>query len=219
MHNHGNYIVCLGNVVPLAGASRPRRWASRSSRASPPPRCSIDEDGSVNGVATGDMGVGKDGEPTGQLRAGHRAARDVHPVRRGLPRLAHQAADGALRACARAATRRPTASASRSCGRSIPAKHQPGLVVHTHRLAAGPADLRRLVPLSPGGQPGRGRLRRRARLREPVSLARSRSSSASRPTRRSAAPSRAAGASPTARARSTRAASRRSPSWCSRAAR
>ena len=90
-----------------------------------------------------------------------------------------------------------------------PAKHKPGLVVHTDRLAAGPQDLWRLVPLPPGGQPGRGRLRRRPRLPEPA-LARSTSSSASRRTRRSGRSSRAAGASPTARARWPRAASSRS---------
>jgi electron-transferring-flavoprotein dehydrogenase len=39
MNNHGNYIVSLGNVCRWL-ASRPRRWASRSTRASPPPRFS-----------------------------------------------------------------------------------------------------------------------------------------------------------------------------------
>ena len=63
------------------------------------------------------------------------------------------------------------------------------------RLAAGRRHLRRLVPLPPGGQPGRGRLRDRPRLQESVSVARSTSSSASRRTRRSASTSRAASAS------------------------
>ena len=40
MNNHGNYIVSLGNVCRWLATSRPRRWASRSIRASPPPRCS-----------------------------------------------------------------------------------------------------------------------------------------------------------------------------------
>ena len=52
-----------------------------------------------------------------------------------------------------------------------------------------------------GEQPGLDRLRRRARLREPAICRRSRRSSASRPIRRSARSSRAAGASPTARGR------------------
>ena len=62
MHNHGNYIVSLGDVVPLAGGRRPRRWASRSIPGFAAAEVLYDEDGSVKGVATGDMGVGKDGE-------------------------------------------------------------------------------------------------------------------------------------------------------------
>jgi electron-transferring-flavoprotein dehydrogenase len=46
----------LGNLCRwLAG--RPRNWASRSSPAFRPPKCCMNEDGSVKGVATGDMGV------------------------------------------------------------------------------------------------------------------------------------------------------------------
>ena len=51
--------------LPLARAPRRRRSASRSIRALPPPKCSIDDNGAVAGIATGDMGVGKDGEPQG----------------------------------------------------------------------------------------------------------------------------------------------------------
>ena len=49
--------------LPLAGAARPRRSASRSIRASPRPRCFTARTGEVIGVATGDMGIGRDGEP------------------------------------------------------------------------------------------------------------------------------------------------------------
>ena len=51
-------------------ASRPRRWASRSIRASPPPKCSTTSDGSVKGVATGDLGIGQDGEQTERYQPG-----------------------------------------------------------------------------------------------------------------------------------------------------
>ena len=71
------------------------------------------------------------GRAQGQLRAGHRAARHLHAVRRGLPRLADQASSRRGSGCARAPIPRPTRSASRSSGRSTPARHQPGLVVHT----------------------------------------------------------------------------------------
>ena len=114
----GNYIVSMGNVVQMAGRAGRGSSAPRSTRASPRPRCSTTSDGSVKGVATGAMGLDRDGRAQGQLRARHRAARHLHAVRRGLPRLAHQAARGALRRCARASSRRPTRSASRSSGRS-----------------------------------------------------------------------------------------------------
>ncbi len=45
------------------------------------------------GVATGDMGIAKDGTPQGRVPARHGAARQVHAVRRGLPRLAVADAD------------------------------------------------------------------------------------------------------------------------------
>ena len=45
------------------------------------------EDGSVDGVATGNMGIGKDGEPTEQLPARHGTAREVHAVLRRRARL------------------------------------------------------------------------------------------------------------------------------------
>ena len=51
-----------------------------------------------------------------------------------------------------------------------PEKHQAGPRRAHRRLAARHRHLRRLVPLSPGEQPGRGRLRRRPGLRESVPL-------------------------------------------------
>ena len=137
-----------------------------------------------------------------------RRARD--PVRRRLPRLADQDAGRALRPARRAATRRPTAIGIKELW-EVDARAPPARPRRPHgRLAARQRDLWRLVPLSSRRPPGRGRLRRRARLREPVSLARSRNSSASRPIRRSARSSRAGGASPMARGRSTKAGSSRS---------
>ncbi len=48
----------------------------------------LEEDGRVVGVATGDMGVTKAGTPGANFAARHGAARDLHDLRRGLPRLA-----------------------------------------------------------------------------------------------------------------------------------
>ena len=36
----------------------------------PPPRCCIDDNGAVAGVATGDMGIGKDGKPKDSFTRG-----------------------------------------------------------------------------------------------------------------------------------------------------
>ena len=115
--------------LPLARASRPRRSASRSSPASPRSRPSTTTAGAVTGVATGDMGIGKDGAAEVRLPARHGARGEVHPDRRGRARLARQGADRA--ASASPASRRNTASASRSCGRSTRPKHRPGLVQHS----------------------------------------------------------------------------------------
>lgn len=67
--NHGNYIVSLGNVT---------RWLAQQAEALgveifpgfPAAEVLYNEDGSVKGVATGNMGVGKDGEPTESFQLG-----------------------------------------------------------------------------------------------------------------------------------------------------
>jgi electron-transferring-flavoprotein dehydrogenase len=67
--NHGNYVVSLGNVC---------RWLGRQAEEMGveifPGFCGTevlyDERGAVKGVATGDMGVGRDGQPTEAYRPG-----------------------------------------------------------------------------------------------------------------------------------------------------
>jgi len=68
MHNHGNYIVSLGNVV---------RWLGQQAEALgveiyPGFAAAevLEEDGRVVGIATGDMGIAKDGTPTGNFQRG-----------------------------------------------------------------------------------------------------------------------------------------------------
>ena len=109
MNNHGNFIVSLGNVC---------RWLASKAEALGveiyPGFAAAEvlyENGAVAGVATGDMGVGKDGKPKAELHARHGAARQVHAVRRRRARLPDQDADRALRARRRAASRRNSASA------------------------------------------------------------------------------------------------------------
>jgi electron-transferring-flavoprotein dehydrogenase len=67
--NHGNYVVSLGNVV---------RWLGQQAEALgveiypgfAAAEILFNEDGSVRGVATGNMGVGRNGEPTDAFQPG-----------------------------------------------------------------------------------------------------------------------------------------------------
>lgn len=68
MHNHGNYIVSLGDVC---------RWLATQAEELgveiyPGFAAAelLEEDGRITGVATGDMGIGKDGEPTTNFARG-----------------------------------------------------------------------------------------------------------------------------------------------------
>jgi electron-transferring-flavoprotein dehydrogenase len=67
--NHGNYVVSLGNVC---------RWLGRQAEALgveiypgfAAAEVLYDDKGGVRGVATGDLGIGRDGKPTGQFQPG-----------------------------------------------------------------------------------------------------------------------------------------------------
>jgi electron-transferring-flavoprotein dehydrogenase len=67
--NHGNYVVSLGNVC---------RWLGQQAEASgveiypgfAAAEVLYSDSGGVRGVATGDVGVGRDGKPTGQYQPG-----------------------------------------------------------------------------------------------------------------------------------------------------
>src|SRR4051812_6972877 len=68
MHNHGNYIVSLGNVC---------RWLGQQAEALgveiyPGFAATelLEEDGRIVGIATGDMGIGKGGQPTENYQRG-----------------------------------------------------------------------------------------------------------------------------------------------------
>jgi electron-transferring-flavoprotein dehydrogenase len=68
-HNEGNYVTSLGNVV---------RWMAQQAEALgveifpgfAAAEVLYNDDGSVKGVATGNLGVGKDGEPTENFQLG-----------------------------------------------------------------------------------------------------------------------------------------------------
>ena len=69
MHNHGNYIISLGNLC---------RWLATQAEALgveiypgfAAAEVLYDDTGRVAGVATGDMGIGKDGQPTANHQPG-----------------------------------------------------------------------------------------------------------------------------------------------------
>src|SRR3954447_2276889 len=69
MHNHGNYIISLGNLC---------RWLAQQAEALgveiypgfAAAEVLYDEAGRVKGVATGNMAVGKDAQPTGNFTPG-----------------------------------------------------------------------------------------------------------------------------------------------------
>lgn len=67
--NHGNYIVSLGNVVRWLGAQA-EELGVEIFPGFAAAEVLYNDNGSVKGVATGNMGVGKDGEPTGDFQLG-----------------------------------------------------------------------------------------------------------------------------------------------------
>ena len=146
-NNHGNYIISLGNVV---------RWLAQQAEALgveifpgfPAAEVLYNDDGAVKGVATGNLGIGKDGEPTDGLPARHGAARQVHRVRRRLARPPRQAADRPLQARRRQGPaelrHRPQGAVGDRPGEARARPRRPH-----RRLAARSGDLRRLLPLPP----------------------------------------------------------------------
>ncbi|AEF89532.1 MULTISPECIES: electron transfer flavoprotein-ubiquinone oxidoreductase [Delftia] len=67
--NHGNYIVRLGYVVKWLG-EQAEALGVEIFPGFAAAEVLYNDDGSVKGVATGNMGIGKDGEPTGDFQLG-----------------------------------------------------------------------------------------------------------------------------------------------------
>jgi electron-transferring-flavoprotein dehydrogenase len=126
-----------------------------------------DDAGPVKGVATGNMGIGKDGEPaTASSSAWSCTASTPCSPKARAATWASSSSPASSSTKARPADLRP--SASRSCGRSTRRQgHQPGLVVHTAGWPMDNAHLRRRLPLPPGRQQGHAGLRHRAGLQNP----------------------------------------------------
>jgi len=127
--NHGNYVISLGSVV---------RWLGQQAEALgveiypgfAAAEVLYDADGAVKGVATGNMGVGRDGEPTANFQPGI----ELH----AKYTLFAEGARGHLgkQLIARFALDRGRDPQSYGIGLKElweidPARHSPGLVVHT----------------------------------------------------------------------------------------
>ena len=128
-HNAGNYVISLGSVV---------RWMAQQAESLgveifpgfSAAEVLYNDDGSVKGIATGNQGVGKDGEPGDAFQIGM----ELH----GKYTLFAEGARGHLGKQVIAKFRLDEGKDPQSYGIGIkelweidPAKHKPGLVVHT----------------------------------------------------------------------------------------
>ena len=128
-HNEGNYVISLGNVT---------RWLAQHAEeigveifpGFAAAEVLYNDNGSVKGVATGNLGVGKDGEPTGNFQLGmelHGKYTIFAEGSRG------HLGRGLIERFKLDAGKDPQAYALgvKELWEIDPAKHQPGLVVHT----------------------------------------------------------------------------------------
>jgi electron-transferring-flavoprotein dehydrogenase len=129
LSNHGNYVISLGNVV---------RWLGQQAEALgveifpgfPAAEILYNDDGSVKGVATGNMGVNREGQPTDAFQLGM----ELH----AKYTLFAEGARGHLGKQLMAKYDLNKGKDPQTYGIGIkelweidPAKHQPGLVIHT----------------------------------------------------------------------------------------
>ncbi|WP_354678581.1 electron transfer flavoprotein-ubiquinone oxidoreductase [Cupriavidus plantarum] len=136
-HNHGNYIISLSNFV---------RWLGQQAEALgveifpgfPAAEVLYNEDGSVKGVATGNMGINKEGEPTENFQLGM----ELH----AKYTIFAEGARGHLGKQLIARYKLDAGKDPQSYGIGIkelweidPAKHKAGLVVHTAGWPLDPA--------------------------------------------------------------------------------
>jgi electron-transferring-flavoprotein dehydrogenase len=129
MHNHGNYIISLGNLCRwLAGEAEALGVEIYPGFAAA--EVLYDDAGRVSGVATGDMGIGKDGRPTERHQPGVelRAKETVFAegCRGSLTKILvehFRLRDGI--------DPQTYAIGVKELWEAAPSRHQPGLVIHT----------------------------------------------------------------------------------------
>jgi electron-transferring-flavoprotein dehydrogenase len=129
MHNEGNYVVSLGNVVRWLG-SQAEELGVEIFPGFAAAEVLYDETGAVRGVATGDMGVGRDGQPTANYTQGvellARQTIFAEGCRGSLTKTLMQRFD--LRSDADPQT---YGIGIKELWEIDPAKHVPGLVLHS----------------------------------------------------------------------------------------
>ena len=127
--NHGNYVVSLANVT---------RWLGQQAEALgveifpgfPASEVLYTENGAVRGVATGNMGVGKDGEPTGNFQLGMELHAKYTLFCEGARgNLGRQLMDKFK--LGRDADPQVYGLGIKELWQIDPSKHKPGLVIHT----------------------------------------------------------------------------------------
>ena len=129
MHNHGNYIISLGNLC---------RWLAAQAEdlgveifpGFAASEVLYHDDGSVKGVATGDMGIGRDGQPTHNHTPGvelhARQTVFAEGVRGSLTKILFDRFD--LR---RDCDPQTFGLGMKELWQIDPAKHKPGTIVHS----------------------------------------------------------------------------------------
>ncbi|UTV60179.1 electron transfer flavoprotein-ubiquinone oxidoreductase (plasmid) [Burkholderia arboris] len=127
--NHGNYVISLGNVTRWLGAQA-EALGVEIFPGFPAAEILYNDDGSVKGVATGNMGVGKDGEPTENFQLGM----ELH----AKYTLFAEGCRGHLGRQLISKFKLDANAEPQAYGIGIkelweidPAKHKPGLVIHT----------------------------------------------------------------------------------------
>ncbi len=129
MNNHGNYIVSLGNVCRWLG-QQAEELGVEIYPGFAAAEVLYDESGRVKGVATGDMGVSREGEPTDNFQPGV----ELHAAYT----LFAEGCRGSLTKTLFEKFNLREGVAPQTYGIGIkelwevdPAKHQPGLIIHT----------------------------------------------------------------------------------------
>jgi electron-transferring-flavoprotein dehydrogenase len=127
--NHGNYVISLANVVRWLG-QQAEELGVEIFPGFPAAEILYDEQGAVRGVATGNMGVGRDGEPTAAFQLGMELHAKYTLFAEGARgHLGRQLIERFALDNGRAP--QTYAIGIKELWEIDPAQHQPGLVIHT----------------------------------------------------------------------------------------